>query len=55
MERRFEGCRAEADAGTFDAELAQVIGQRMFDDYQNATASRQSSEDGLVGANFHNF
>ena len=30
----FEGCRAEADAGTFDAELAQAIGQRMFDDYQ---------------------
>ena len=30
----FQTCRAEADAGKFDAELAQVIGQRMFDDYQ---------------------
>ena len=30
----FETCRAEADAGKFDAELAQVVGQRMFDDYK---------------------
>ena len=29
----FEGCRAEADAGTFDAELAQVVGERMHSDY----------------------
>ena len=30
----FEACRAEADAGKFDTELANVVGQKMFDDYK---------------------
>ena len=30
----FEACRAEADAGKFDTELANVVGQKMFYDYK---------------------
>ena len=30
----FEVCRAEADAGTFDAELATIIGKRMYQAYR---------------------
>lgn len=29
----FEGCRAEADAGKFDAELAEIIARKMRADY----------------------
>ena len=30
----FEACRAEADAGKFDTELANVVGQKTFYDYK---------------------
>ena len=30
----FEACRAEADAGEFDAELAQMIGKKMYQSYR---------------------